>query len=676
MWKKIHNLLVRSAAGVQEFGGVEIYDIDESTRWASSIATLYIVLFFLSLVYFAYTGTMAGFTQNFLSLDAGDSSQVCTEVPQTVTAAYEASYTGYWQTNSSFNFNQSLFKLDFMGSHISNEKFSKSMLVFKDKLQLMGAKAKLRSLAWTAIAMAAFEFRDEDANMRLYSNVDAGIVFNQLTIMATLSSAKGICDGHDPSRNLDGYTSGFFESSSASLVMSIPVAQNLSRVDFTLNNGGSWGDIANKKLKIPPTCKNFRDFINYGDPFNAIYRSGSIDIKFDSRSMVTAIALNLGIIDLNGLIHLQAEDMAFLGPFVAYSDPYYSSPPMTPILCYDKTKAVDDVAKITFTKEQLVGPPICFVQYVLGTQSTKLLFYPVIGQLKPMFNKNVRNMASARKVACDCPVDTENPFCNMQDFYLGLFFDNTPDADDTSDGDGNLAVKQLGINMQAKLLADPISGDIAIMDAFSDVLAYSGNVFYNSALADKELRVMDLIASDDEAVVAKKKADAEAKGPTAAKTPQEEAEEAMKILLGLNKNSVKPTPCEACVTKINPLFPVSLCSAVTPSPTPGFFGGAPRSNSPTSPSTYSPTMRPTPTREPSSVSGIPTRFDSRYTPSPNIGDDNVSSAEDTNALAAKAEAVAPVTRRLGTGQCSDCERQPTQVPLFALFASSPRFTLP
>ena len=55
---KIYNLIIRSAEGVQEFGGVEIDDIDESTSWALPIAVIYFIMFFASLAYFTYTGTI------------------------------------------------------------------------------------------------------------------------------------------------------------------------------------------------------------------------------------------------------------------------------------------------------------------------------------------------------------------------------------------------------------------------------------------------------------------------------------------------------------------------------------------------------------------------------------------------------------------------------------------
>lgn len=111
--EKIQAMILRAA--IDEFGGVSIDDIDEKTKkdWKFSAVPLimgfYAMLFFSVLAYVAYTGITSAYNTNSLSLTYDDSSQICKEVPQSVTGTYQASYTGFWQTNTSYNFNQSIF---------------------------------------------------------------------------------------------------------------------------------------------------------------------------------------------------------------------------------------------------------------------------------------------------------------------------------------------------------------------------------------------------------------------------------------------------------------------------------------------------------------------------------------------------------------------------------------
>ena len=136
---------------------------------------------------------------------------------------------------------------------------------------------------------------------------------------------------------------------------------------------------------------------------------------------------------------------------------------------------------------QIAGPEICFLNIGFF-----YFFYPVMSQLYNSPSQKtcgINGNGIKMRYACRCPdaAGTDQYFCQSQDFYVGLMYDQGGRTAQTystqqftsvlnSDSQTSNLMRPpiaLGLKFQQMMLDDPVSGDITAMDAASEVFAYT-----------------------------------------------------------------------------------------------------------------------------------------------------------------------------------------------------------
>jgi hypothetical protein len=417
-------------------GGIEIDDIRDE-GWGWPLLTIYLLLFSFVFVYLTVTGTIENYKTNFLSLLGSSSSgSECVEVPLSLTAKYLGDTHGRWETEKQFNYNSSIFVIDFLGAAVNTKQYSDTILGFRKHLESLGAKSMSRNVAWTSLAWSTLSYTNVDKTIRFYSNADVGIMVGG-EVSAYWSNRNGLCKA------------------------------NTSTV-------GSFS----------PTTKMFSLTALYqGDPCEsqngALLRAVStysdlVQIDVDARSLQTAIALNFGIVNLTRLIVTRTSygDIANLFyPGAFYVDPHFSS--MQPIFCLDKSHPTYNLSSAA-----IKGPEICYIAY--GGNGIGVLFgYPMVQEfkksIKAYVNKPNAFGDTGYQNTCKCPTDKFDEQCNAMEAVYTVIY-STPLPYSEIDDDSLwpwIDMFSIGVRAQKLMLKDPVNGDKAMMELFSPITAYS-----------------------------------------------------------------------------------------------------------------------------------------------------------------------------------------------------------
>jgi len=476
--KKTQSLIIRTLKTYTpvSIGSMPLEDVDDDPTikcgFALWLSGFYVAAFCTAFVYVYMTGIADLMSARFLSLDP-DPTSVCKEVPKGIDNTFQASVDGYWQTNASFRYNNSLFELQMTDTNTNKLNFSYSIMNFSAQVSALGEKGKTRSLLWTQLALMTFEFNDTANNEMFFSNAEPQYVFDQHLVYATMSSINGICQ---PAAIMNQDFSWSANAAQMTLTMPLHKDTNISSVAEPCPGQGKW--LQNVFSNVP---------------------ASEVDMTFDLDTTSLAFALNMNITSFTGLITVESpyvdKDLGLEG----WQDPYYSGL-MDPAFCM-KTELWGDVKwvrnfmktrpLITLTAEQLTlnpkGPPVCFVPENFDT-ARMTLFYPYMNQYK-------HTDGGTRKQSCVCPDDAENPDCNQQDFYVGLIYsisalDSYNNHDPTHNdlvGDGQML--QLALKMQNFMVKDPINGDMQATLFLEKIVALSidaanvkNKAFYTSSL--------------------------------------------------------------------------------------------------------------------------------------------------------------------------------------------------
>jgi hypothetical protein len=416
-------------------GGIEIDDIRDE-GWGWPLLTIYLLLFSFVFVYLTVTGTIDNYQTKFLSLLGSDSSgSECVEVPLSLTAKYLGDTHGRWETEKQFNYNSSIFVIDFLGAAVNTKQYSDTILGFRKHLESLGAKSMSRNVAWTSLAWSTMSYTNVDKSIRFYSNADVGISVGG-DIFAYWSNRDGLCAANTS-------TVGSFN----------PTTRMFS---LTALSGG--GD--------PCSSQN-----------GALLRMASgtvnpIQIEVDARSLQTAIALNFGILNLTRLITTRTSygdtaNIIYPGKF--YVDPHFS--PMQPIFCLDKSHP-----KYALSSAAINGPEICYIAYGGNGIGGMLLGYPMVQEFKKSiqayFNESYGD--TGYQDTCKCPTDKFDEQCNsMEAVYTVIYSKPLPYYENDDFTLPWIDMLDIGVRAQKLMLEDPENGDKAMMELISPITAYS-----------------------------------------------------------------------------------------------------------------------------------------------------------------------------------------------------------
>jgi hypothetical protein len=417
-------------------GGVEISDIRDE-GWGWPLLAIYLLLFSFVFVYLTIFGTIDNYQTRFLSLLKDASGTECFEIPLSLTAKYLGDTHGRWETEKQFNYNSSIFVVDFLGATVNTKQYYDTMLGFRKHLEFLGAKSVSRNVAWTSLAWTTMSYANEDKTIRFYSNADVGIVVGG-DINAYWSSRNGLCDAATP-------IVGSFNSITKFFSLTAPFDANLC----PSQNGALFRAAA--KTTSP-------------DP---------IKIEVDARSLQTTIALNFGILNLTQLIVTSTSygDIAndiYPGRF--YIDPHFSS--MEPIFCLNKSFPLYNLSPAAIS-----GPEICYIAYG-GNGIVDMLFgYPMLQEFKASIQSYTQNASygdTGYQDTCKCPTDKFNELCNAEEtVYTVIYSQPLPYNLSANFNLAWIDMLNIGVRAQQLMLKDPVNGDKAMMELISPITAYS-----------------------------------------------------------------------------------------------------------------------------------------------------------------------------------------------------------
>jgi hypothetical protein len=147
-------------------GGVEIGDIRDE-GWGWPLLTAYLLLFSFVFFFLTVSGTIVNHKTRFLSMTSSSDTE-CTEIPLSLTEKYLGDTHGRWVSEKEFNYNNSIFVVDFLNARVSTKKYSETMLGFRKHLEVLGAKSLSRNVAWSSLTWTTMSFANEDKTIRFY----------------------------------------------------------------------------------------------------------------------------------------------------------------------------------------------------------------------------------------------------------------------------------------------------------------------------------------------------------------------------------------------------------------------------------------------------------------------------------------------------------------------------
>ena len=242
--------------------------------------------------------------KSFLSFDSDGDGQICENIPVALKGTYQMDLYGNWSNEESFDLSRSIYEIKFEGKSISLDDYQNSIALFKDKLQSTDEKLKTRDTAYAATAWTSFIVKDERTKMSLVTTANVQSIFKTAVLLSPTVTGRNITDN---------------KSYTCSFIFGI---NNFKSLKVTDSGEKLTANFGSTKFKAP-ICSGIIDPVAFG-----YVGIGTFDIDFDLRSVIVAMSLNYGIIDVSDLTPNKFpysedvyQDFAALGN--TYINPYY-----------------------------------------------------------------------------------------------------------------------------------------------------------------------------------------------------------------------------------------------------------------------------------------------------------------------------------------------------------------
>jgi len=233
------------------------------------------LLSFAMLGYFMYTGYQQGVTSKFISITA-DSGQ-CSEITRAVTGNFKADESGIWVGAAGFDFSSALYSMHLDEAEMTETNYGEIMTYVESELQALANISKSMSLDVNLVTWMSWQFicdstvtdscADFDGQVFAFAG-DAQYVLSLSYIDTTLSNEFSDC-----------------------------TSQSLSSYD--LSNAINNGEYNAQEFTNNPTCKTIVDPVNMG--YNSKLDGEVFGVNYDVRTLVEAIAVNMGILTVSAL---------------------------------------------------------------------------------------------------------------------------------------------------------------------------------------------------------------------------------------------------------------------------------------------------------------------------------------------------------------------------------------
>jgi len=305
---------------------------------------------------------------------AGD-SKYCTDVPISNTGTYLATQEGDWQGSPTFSYANASYSASITNLQLSSTDFQILMTEIYNDLLKVGAITAKQTLAYNLLYWMSWVAVQPGNNAQRFTLTGTpSAIFNRQHTVGTLSNVLYDCNAS---------SQGNFDPSTGTMTVTY-------NVDEFLTN---------------PTCnQSYPQYMGY----STLAHSHNFDVTVDIFSLITALAVNIGITSVENLQAFNNGQLLYNGayyPTTSYVDPRY--PGMKPVLCM-------------FPGEGSGIYVACVIQ--VGAQFAI-----------PLFNHVGSDLASPLPCNCSHPdAQSLEPYglCNLFSFMTGFLywqtFDNTP----------------------------------------------------------------------------------------------------------------------------------------------------------------------------------------------------------------------------------------------------------
>jgi hypothetical protein len=233
------------------------------------------LLSFAMLGYFMYTGYQQGVTSKFISIDP--TSGVCYEITKAVTGDFQADANGLWEGDVGFDFSLATYSVHLDSAKLTDTEYADIMQSVKAQLYDLANASKSMSLDINLITWMSWQFVcDPDVSSSCASfddqvfafSGDAQYALSLSYIDTTVSNQAADC-----------------------------AAQSLSSYD--LSNAINNGNYNYEEFMADSSCRTVVDPANLG--YQSTLDGDVFGIRYDVRSLVEAISINMGILTMDAL---------------------------------------------------------------------------------------------------------------------------------------------------------------------------------------------------------------------------------------------------------------------------------------------------------------------------------------------------------------------------------------
>lgn len=343
------------------------------------------------------------------------SDEYCTIVANSNTGSFLATKGGDWVGSKNFTYSEATYSLTLANYIATEEQYSRDVSLVRDRLNAAGNESSHHDLG--RILLYWMSYTDKSSSARFNLHADPAYIFEREKITSAIASVNGSCapDSLETS----------YSPTSARALLSVDYADLLADPMCDIMNARRFGYLPE-------------------------YEGNSFQISLDMRSVVTAQAMNLGILNFSLVVkvsntettvqyNLTETDTREI-PIASFYDPSY--PDMDPITCT--------------TQNYTYAPYICFVR--MG--STAAL---------PVFNHVGKS--ESEPIPCVCSEltqaqlnDSRHP-CHTFNFMSGVLYYNT------SLGLGGIL--QLALNYTAEEIVTNSLAPMYLGSGWGDTSIYS-----------------------------------------------------------------------------------------------------------------------------------------------------------------------------------------------------------
>lgn len=278
-------------------------DIPKPIQLLCGVFNLLLLLtIFVCLFYFGFTNVMS--TVYLSPLNGNRPSPYCELIPQTNSGEFLGTFYGVWEGNPKFVYSSAVYRVSLTSYTATQEQYQASMDKIYSGLQYLGAAMRKSDLSKNVMVWMSLVFANSSAAAQRFSLAGTpDSVFNRQFFDADIGNVNGRCN--------------------ATSVTTYDRSSHIVRTKFNVVD-----------FMADPVCSETMDIDRIG--YNYLIKPDTFEIKFDMRTLITAAAINYGLLAVRSLAVVMDKKLSFDVNSNTYEmywtyDPKY--PGMDPIFC-------------------------------------------------------------------------------------------------------------------------------------------------------------------------------------------------------------------------------------------------------------------------------------------------------------------------------------------------------